>query len=109
MKIRKSIWVGVIVIGLVLVGLSFYIQNEVANGRMQVRSAESSLQRGKALFSLSPATNQVGDAIQRSADRKLGEANQEIAYYANLAQILLVGGVIVAIGGAIFLIRSWRR
>lgn len=110
MKITKGLAITAIVVGFVLVGLSYYIQSEVNQGRLQVESAERSLKRGQSLFSLTPATNQIGQEVQRSADRKIGEANSEINYYAAMAELmLLIGYALIILGVAVFVIIRFRR
>lgn len=109
MKLTKGISIGAVVVGLVFLGFSYYIQKEVSSGRAQVEGAERSLKRGRSLFSLTPATDQIGQEIQRSADRKLGEAREEISYYTSLAQLLLIAGYLLIIAGVIMFIVVMRR
>jgi hypothetical protein len=109
MKITKGISIGAVVLGLAFLGGAHYIETEVSHGRAQVEGAEQSLKRGQSLFSLTPATDQIGQGIQRSADRKLGEARQEIDFYSALAQLLQISGYLLIIGGVIMFVVLMRR
>ena len=100
MKLKKKFGLIVFIVGIVMVGGSFYIENQVLQGKEQISSAENSLNRAKTLFSLTPTTKQIGEGISKSADRKIASANQEIASYESLSQFLLVGGVILIVLGA---------
>ncbi len=100
MRVKKIFSIIVFVIGILMLGGSYYIKNQVEQGKIQISSAEKSLSRGKSLFSLNPVTKQIGEGISRSADRKIDSANAEIQYYSNVAQGLLIGGIILMVLGA---------
>lgn len=103
MNLKKIIAIIVFVVGLGMIGGSMYIKNQVEQGKLQVASAEEKLSQGKTLFSLNPVAKQIGEGISSAADRKIAGANRDIAYYSNLAQQLLVGGIVlVVIGAALF-------
>ncbi len=108
MNVKKIIAIVVVVVGIVMVGGSMYINNQVEQGKMQVSSAERKVNRGKAIFSLSPATEGIGDQMAKSADRKISNAKGEISYYANMAQNLLIGGIVLIILGALLYVFALR-
>lgn len=111
MNVKKIFAVIVFLIGVVMVGSSIYITKQIEEGKLQISNAERQLQQGSALFSLNPATKQIGQGITQSADRKIARANQDILTYTNLAQLLMVGGIIVIIIGLgmfVFACRSKR-
>ena len=109
MNRKRVIAVVMFLAGVAMVGGSFYIKSQVAQGKLQVASAEKKVDQGKTLFSLNPVSKEIGGQMAKSADRKIDHAKQEISDYASLAQNLLVGGIVLLIVGAgffIFLRRS---
>jgi hypothetical protein len=94
-----------VVIGIAMVGFAYYINAQVADGKLKVSSAEESVSRGKSLFSGSPVSKQVGEGLFSGADKKIANANEEIAYYENLAQTLqIVGWICIVVGLGLFFV-----
>ena len=110
MSRRKILGLILVVGGLALLIVSGYIKNQVAGGKEQISSAEKKVGQANKLFSLSPATKDIGGAVTGGAEKKIKAAKGEVAYYAQLANQLQVGGFIVlAVGIVIFLIPSKKR
>ena len=87
-------------------GFSYYIQAQIDQGRIKISDAEKKLNQTEGLFSLSPATQQLGSGIKRAGKEKIASAEEEIAYYQSMANSLLVGGCIfAALGIGCFFIR----
>lgn len=103
-KMKTIIAVVIVLLGIAMVGGAIYIKNQVAQGKLQVSSAERQVQQGKSLFSLNPVTQEIGGQITKSADRKIDNAKGELSYYANMAQNLQVGGIILIVLGVVFYI-----
>ena len=109
MNLKKIFAIVVFLVGIAMVGGAFYIKDQVAQGKLQVSSAERQVNQGKTLFSLNPISKEVGNQITKSADRKIDAAKGEISYYANMAQNLQIGGIVlivIGIGLFIFSLRS---
>ena len=109
MNLKKFFSVLVVVLGLLMEWGAHYINQQVEEGKLKVSSAEKSVSQTQSIFSLNPISKQIGDGIAKSADRKIDHANQEISSYANLAQSLQVGGIILIILGIGFFIFSCRK
>lgn len=98
-SVKKIFAVIVFLVGVAMIGGSMYITKQIEEGKIQISNAERQLKQGSALFSINPVTKQIGEGITSSADRKIARANQDILTYTNLAQLLMVGGIIVVIIG----------
>lgn len=108
MNLKRIFAIIVILVGVGMVGGAFYINDQVAQGKLQVSSAERKVDQGKTLFSLNPVSKEIGNQITQSADRKIDAAKGEISYYANMAQNLQIGGIILIVIGIGFFIFSFR-
>ncbi len=106
---RRIVGIALLVGGLVSVLVSSYIKNEVAKGRLQISSAQAKVDKGSQLFSLSPATQDVGKGLTGMAQRKIDAGSAEANYYANLAQVLMIGGIAAMVVGAGVLFIPYRR
>ena len=109
MIFRKIVSIVLVLIGAVMTGGSYYIKDQVAKGKIQLSDAEVKVKKGKTLFSLTPISKLLGDQIIKSADRKIAEAGDEIAYYSKLAQNLLIAGIVLIVVGLSLYIFYARR
>ncbi|MBF8262930.1 MAG: hypothetical protein HW387_595 [Parachlamydiales bacterium] len=90
--------------GIAMIVFSFYISSQVSQGRERASSAQSTVDRGNWLFDKIPVTKEIGQGLTGSAQKKIDEGYQQIAYYEGMSRYLLLGGIgIVIIGGAIVL------
>lgn len=80
-------------------GFSYYIQNQIDQGKIEIGNAEKKLDQAEGVFSLSPATQQLGSGIKRAGKKKIASAEEEIAYYQTIANTLKVGGYVFAVLG----------
>lgn len=95
-----------ILLGLGMFGTSQYIQKEIDDGKIQISDAEKKLDQTNKLFSLSPATEDIGQGISRAGKKKIASAESEIAYYQSMANYLKVGGFIFTVVGlGLFFVR----
>ncbi len=99
MKSKRMMGIVAVIIGVVMIGISMYIANQVAEGQGQVSSAQSKVDMGNSLFSMNPATKDAGKVITGSAQGQIDAGSAQIAYYTQVAHWLLVGGIVVAIAG----------
>jgi hypothetical protein len=110
MRLLRILGVLFILVGIAALGGSMYISNQVAEGEVKIKKAESAVDKGNALFSLSPVTKELGQSITDSAGKKIEAGKQQIAQYTELAGQLKIGGIIlIVIGAGLFLIRPKKR
>ena len=69
MTAKRIFGIVALVIGIVLVGFSSYIKSQVAQGKVKIDNAQKQVDQGSSLFSLSPATKEVGKGITDSAQK----------------------------------------
>jgi len=107
---RRIIGVILVLAGAASFCLSLYIEQKVAQGTIKVEKAEKAVQTGDKLFSLTPVGKEIGKGITDSANKKIGEGKELIAQYAEKAEQLKVGGIILAVVGLVlFFIPKKRR
>jgi hypothetical protein len=83
---------------------------QVNEGNAQIKKAEKMVDQGNSLFSLSPATKQLGKGITQSAEKKINMGKEQIAYYTALAgQLKMAGIILLIIGGVLTLLRCPRK
>ena len=111
MKKKMIIWLVVCAVGVVSLGASYYLQQQIAAGTLKVARAEKMVGQGKSLFSVNPVSKEVGKGLFGSADRKISAGKEDIAYYTKVARVLQVGGIIlIVVGlGGIFVTRRNKR
>ncbi len=109
MNRKRICGIVVFICGLALIGGANYIETQVNQGRSQINSAQKSVDRGNSLFSLSPATKGVGQAITGGAQKKIDEGRREVAQYSQLASSLQIGGIILLVVGAGIVLFSWKK
>ncbi len=109
MKLRKAIGIGAIVIGLVLVGFSYYIKMSVESGKERIAHAEKQVGTGEKLFSLSPATKQLSKGLTDSAHEKINEGKEQVAKYTLLGRELMIGGFALLVIGSVLLFTMYRK
>lgn len=103
MKGKKIVGIIVIIVGVVLFGVSNYIQNQIGEGKEKIAAAQKKLDQGQSLFSVSPVTKELGKGVISSGQKKINAANRTVAYYQDLAQKLQIGGIALVVVGALFL------
>lgn len=105
MCMKKLFGILFLAAGVVLIGFSYYIKNEVAQGQTQVDSAQSKVDAGNKLFSVNPVSKEVGKGLTSGVQNKIDKGQRDIDYYTNVAHWLMIGGVACLIigAGALFL------
>ncbi len=100
MTAKRIIGTLVLIIGIASVIASLYITNRIEEGKEQISSAQKKVDKGSSLFSMNPVAKELGQGIITDpAQKKINEANQEVAQYEILAKRLKIGGIILAVLG----------
>lgn len=107
MRKKKILGIVLLVIGILLFGASLYIEAQVAEGKEQISSAQGTVDKGKALFSLDPLSQQVGKTITNPIQKKINEGQEEVLYYERLALWLKLAGIICFVTGVAVLV--WKK
>ncbi len=85
-----------LIVGLACIGVSFYIKNQVAQGKEMIGSAQDKIDKGNSLLSIAPGGGEVGGFFSKSAQGKIDRGADEIKHYEHIANWLMIGGVICA-------------
>ena len=88
---------------------SNYIAEQVEEGKARVQSAESSVSTSSSILSLNPMTDQVGQAVSKSANKKIAKGKEDIAKYEALASKLQIAGVVLIVIGVGIVILGRKR
>lgn len=100
----------VLLLGIVMIGASKYIQGEVLEGRRQISSGEQKVETGRQLFGVNPVSKEVGNTLFfNSADKKIAAGKAEAEHYETLANQLQTGGIIAIVVGAGMILVSFRK
>ncbi len=98
-----------LVIGAILVAASLYIQSEVSQGRQQIAGAQSTLDTTQSLFSLTPATKNVGGLFSNGIQKKINEGSELAAHYERIALLFGVAGALLLASGTYFWFQSSKK
>jgi len=100
MNWKRIVGAFVVLIGIALVCVAYYIKQQVAAGEALLSQGEKRVKQADALFSLTPVTKEVGDGLTSSGKQQIAMGKEQIAYYTSLAQWLQIGGIVVIVIGA---------
>lgn len=89
----------IFLLGIGQIGASMYIHSQVEEGKGKIQRAEKQVDQGESLFSLNPVSKEIGQGLTGSAHKKINEGKEEVAYYARVAHILQISGIIFFIVG----------
>jgi hypothetical protein len=95
----KKLGIVLLILGIASVGASIYIKGEVEAGKEQVSSAQDTVDKGNSLFSLNPATEDIGKELSSPIQKKIDQGNADIETYEAVALWSRVGGAILIILG----------
>ncbi len=110
MKTKRIIGIIILIAGLVMEGFSFYIKKQVAEGNIEIESAQSKLDRSQGLFGSNPVAKEFGKALTGSAQSKINQGRRDVDYYTRLANNLQIGGIIcIVVGAGILVIGRKKR
>jgi len=99
MNAKKFIGIILVIIGAVSLYGFYYINTKVAEGREQISEAQGKVNTTGTLFSLHPATKTVGKQLTNYAQGKIDEGTRLANEYAQYANYLMIGGIILMIVG----------
>ena len=109
MNPKRVLGIICIIIGAAMLFGSNYIAEQVEEGKARVQSAESTMSTTNSILSLNPVTDQVGQSLNKSANKKIAKGKEEIAKYEALASKLQVAGVILIVIGIGILILGRKK
>ena len=94
----------VIVIGVVLLFISNYINQQLIQGNEEIASAKKKVDQGQQLFSFNPIAKEIGQGMTSGAKSKIREGEEQVAQYTVIADWCQKGGIGLIILGAIVVI-----
>ncbi|MBX7066128.1 MAG: hypothetical protein K1X28_02745 [Parachlamydiales bacterium] len=100
MKGKSIFGIALIVIGAIMLFFSDYIAGQVAQGKLQIQSAQSQVDTADTLFKQSEYTKPVGKIFTGGAQRKIDEGQAQVDYYEGLSSKLKIFGIILIVAGA---------
>lgn len=104
MNSKQVFGIVILIAGVIMLGASFYIKNQVLQGRMQISEAQGKVDTANSIFSLTPQTQSAGKVFTGSAQSQINAGSSQADYYAQMANWLQIGGIILIIaGGAVFI------
>jgi hypothetical protein len=110
MNFKRVLGIIILIIGLVGLGFSYYITQQVNEGKIQVESAQSSVDKGNSLLSLNRVSKEVGQKVLTDpAQKKINEGQMTIAQYEKMASWLQIGGIIFIVLGLALIIFGRNR
>lgn len=105
MSVKRIAAIVLIIAGMVFLYMSHYINTQVAGGRAEISGAQKKIDTTKTLFSINPATKEVGNQISDYGQNKIDEGTQKADRYAAYAKWLMIGGaILIVIGAGVFFV-----
>jgi hypothetical protein len=97
----KQVLGGIIFVGgLGLLYLAHYINEEVAEGNLQILSGQKKVNQTNSLFNMSPYTKGVGQGLTSGAQKQIDEGKNTVEYYTMVANRCQMGGIAALVVGA---------
>ncbi len=110
MKNPKAIFgIVLIVVGAILLFFSNYIADQVMAGKLQIQRGQQTVDTTNSLFSASPTTKPIGQALTSSGQRRIDAGRAEVSKYESLARTFQIAGVVFIVAGIGLLILSRRK
>lgn len=109
MKKKRITGIILIIIGIALYLVSNYINEQVAEGRVKISSAQKEVDVGSKLFSMSPYTEGAGTFAKGHAQKKINEGEQTANQYERTAKWLFSLGIISGLIGIFLVIWSFKK
>lgn len=109
MSPRRIVGVVLLIGGIALILISFYIRGQVEHGNEQISSAKQKVDTVDTLFSATPQTKQFGQGITNSANQKIQSGEEQVAYYTRLSNKIQIGGIVLIVIGAVVLFFPKRK
>ncbi len=110
MNKKQTLGIVLMLAGVAMLFASNYISTQVGEGKQKIDRAQSAVNKGNGLFSLTPATEGIGRGLTGSAQRKIDAGRQEVGYYEQMASRLQFGGIAcIVVGGVLFILGRKKR
>lgn len=108
--IRRIIGILLFLVGIALIAISMYINEQVSAGKLKIASAQEQVDQAQSLFSQNALTKPVGKGLTNSAQQKINAGEEEVSYYANMASHFKIGGIaLIVLGVSTTLIGNYKR
>lgn len=104
---KRILGIIIIILGLGLIGTSFYIKTQTKKGQEEVSQAQKKVEKGKSIFSVNPVTKEIGKGLSKVAESKIKEAISKIKKYNTVAFWLMFGGIVLVIVGVVIIVISF--
>ena len=106
---KRVVGIIVLILGVVLIFTSSYIQRRVEEGRGQIKSAQKKVDQANTYFSVTPATKEVGKVVTKPAQKKIDKGRQQVGEYGEMAHWIKIGGIVLIVAGAAVILVSRKR
>lgn len=97
-----------VIAGAAALGLGFYINQQIEEGKKTISTAQQHVDQGNTLFSLTPETAVIGKELTAPVTKKIEEGQAQISQYEQVVYWMRMGGIIVATLGALILFMSFK-
>ena len=96
---KKSLGIALCLGGILLIGISNYTQIQINEGKLEISTAQSQVNKGKSLFSLDPMTKKMGNVVLSGAQKQIDEGKMEINRYEEMAgRLQIIGSLMILVG-----------
>jgi hypothetical protein len=110
MVARRIVGIILVLAGIAMLVSSHIITVRVAEGSMQISSAQGQVDQANQLFSLNPYSKQAGKVVTGSAQNQINEGRHTVAYYEGLARTLQIAGIVsIIVGVGVFFIGGGKK
>lgn len=99
MKTRRIWGIICIIVGAVMLFFSHYINEQVAEGKIQIHQGKQAIKSTESIFGMSKYTKPIGQTITSSGKRKIEAGEQDITKYTEMSRNLKIGGIVLIIVG----------
>jgi len=109
MNFKQILGIIGILLGIASMVVASRINERLDEARGEIGDAKQKVDTGKKLFSLSPATKEIGQGLTSGADKKIRNAEEEVAHYQQIANWCHAGGIALIVVGAASVLIFWKR
>jgi hypothetical protein len=100
MSLGRIVAIIVVIAGAGFLYLSHYINQQVAEGRSQISTAQQGVDTTKTLFSIVPGTREISKPLTGGVEKKIEAGTREADQYAEYAKWSMIGGIALIVIGA---------
>lgn len=111
MNYKQVLGIFAVIAGVVLLIIAQYINVQVAEGNLELSSAQKKVNSANSLFSRNPVTKPIGQGLTSGAQSKINAGQEDVNYYTIVAERCQFGGVALIVVGAgmIYFFRKKKR